>query len=474
MKEARGYRVVKQKQWGNALIVVLLVASLFMGLTGALGTQLLTNLSATKHRLDSSAARYAAYAGLQHALFELKQNPAWEDGLIGVPLGESESLGYTLEVTNNSAPSSPGATKTAPDGTVVPAGEVYLVAIGIVNERETTLLHAVTGNLASNAPELDHAAFADTDLNFSMAAKSLSYDPDATTFSFQAGSTKLIPSETKSNGDIGSNRYLDLSGASSVAGMVYSSSITPATVTSTAAPPPSAMQTLSNPIDVPRYSPPVAASNLLQVDGPTLNSPLPNRVNAYSALSLDDGETLTIGPGRYYFPDGIEVSGTLAAGSGVDHENPIVFYIGNDARFHGQACVNPAGKSKNFQFYFVDHSDDGTSQEFSMNGESQVFAAVVGDTAEGKFAGNSSFYGGFLGRSVEATGEAQLVYDESLQNEPLTVDASLGLSGITEPKPKQLLLSYSASREFVERVEDGTAVYSAERRPAKILQNPGL
>lgn len=455
---------------GYALVVVLIIASLFVALAGAVGTQVTTNLGATKKRLNSSSARFAAYAGLQHAVLMLKIDPDWTANLVGVLLIDSTTDSYTLEVTNNRTGTS---SVTAPDGTDVPPGAVYCATLGIVNQSESVSLHAMTGMLAERSPELDHGAFADTDLSFVDDAQTLSYDPSTTFFSYDAAG-RAIPSSTDTNADVGSNRYVAIADNAGIGGDVYSPVDNPPQIT-TSNPPTGSLLDLLDPVTVPEYNAPGSAISpqVLSPNPTSLASATPSQPVAFEPLVVGTGTTVTVSPGRYYFPDGIQVQGEVRPAASVDPNNPIIFFVGNDADLGNGARVNVGGETRNFQIYFVDHSD-GTSQEFRMAGDSQVFATVVGKTAEGKFSDTAQLFGGFLGRGVDVEGSAQLVYDESLKDVPLGVASNWGLAGITEPPPTEILKAYPASKAFVAAVEKGTQSYDDDVATKAAVHSPSL
>ncbi len=456
---------------GYALMTVLIIGALFFALTGALGMQVVTNLEASKTRQESSACRYGAYAGLQHALLNLIQNPSWgtnpDDALIGLKVPHSPHVSYTVEVTNN-VDGAEGSELTAPDGTKVPAGAVYCAAMGIYDGRGTVQLHAMTGVIARRQPQLFHAAFTDSSLVLAGNATTGSFNPAQPPFTLDSnGAADLNMSAVNANGDVGTNRYVTLDENSMVQGSLSKPQDNQQQVDVSKVSGP--IVDRPDPTKVPRFSVPKVAPSYYQapmdISNPaTLNATNSIYATTYQSLSLQGGD-MHVAPGEYFFPDGIEINGTLTLDPSVTATEPVVFYVGNDAVFGDAARVNVGGDTRHFQLIFVDH-DDGSPQEFRMLGNSQVFGAVVGGTAEGHLSDDASLFGGFMGRALTAEGNSKLLYDESLSNNPLIVNSKLGYSGVTEPKPDVVLFHYTATREFVESVYTGTATYQAPYQPS--------
>lgn len=441
-------------------MTVLVIGALFVTLTGAIATQVLTNLSATKTRLGVSRARFAAYSGLQHAVYELKKNPSLSENLGPIALPSSSTLSYAVEITNNRA----GTTNMqAPDLTLVPPGTVYCAAIGVDNESESVSLHAMAGLLSDQRPILRYSAFSDHSFEMRDSSESLSYDPADCSFSFdQQG--RAVPSQTTTVGDIGSNRYISLLDSSRVEGQVYrppgaagsalmlSSNFTQGSE-----------QDLPLPVKIPRYTSPTEyqTAQVLGDNPGSLFVSQTGEIQTYKELRLSAGHTLEVGPGEYFFPDGLDIHGTLTAHPDVNAANPIVFFVGEGVELGTSARVNLGGVSAGLQIYFVDKGPATESPEFRMSGGSQFFGTVVGNQVEGVFQGDAELYGGYLGRSVSTSDQAKLLFDESLALNPLQIAGNWGLSGVTEPKPEKILAVSVFTSNYVAAVKEGTVNYQA-------------
>lgn len=453
---------------GYALMTVLLLAGFFITIAGAIGSEVLSGLAATRSRVSTSTARFAAYAGLQHAVQLLRHDRSYSEDLLGVLMPDSNTVSYSVDITNNSEGLAP---ITAPDDYVVPPGMIYCAAIGIDDGQEGVALHALSGLVSSRRPELKYAAFSDQSTDLTGSAQSLSFDPDACEFEKDTASARVIPSVSGSSGDIGTNRYISLDSSAAVSGNVYrpgseASSTQQFTASLRGT---SAIMDLERPVDIPKYSspvevkvPPTALSN-----SSTLTAAA-DETKVLAKLQLAPSATLEVGSGRYFFPDGIDLQGELKAKSDVTPENPIVFFLGDDAHFADSARINLGGRSASFQLYFVDNKRDG-NPKFQMEGASQFFGTVVGNRVEGLLSGQAELYGGFLGRSMKAQDSARLVFDESLRLTPLQESANWGLNGVTEPRPEQVLKEGTKLKQVVVQVKNRTINY---KKALGDLQSP--
>ncbi len=117
-----------KKQAANSLAIALMVLVVLVVMVVAVGILGSQHLNLVKSNLRSTTAVYAAEAGIAAALVELKANPGWSAGFQNVDDLEGEwDPRYSVSVTNNNLG---GGVMTAPDGTEVPAGCVYLLATG--------------------------------------------------------------------------------------------------------------------------------------------------------------------------------------------------------------------------------------------------------------------------------------------------------------------------------------------------------
>ncbi len=116
-----------KKQAANSLAIALMVLVVLVVMVVAVGILGSQHLNLVKANLRSTTAVYAAEAGIAAALVELKGNPGWSAGFQNVEVQGEWDPRYSVSVTNNDLG---GGVMTAPDGTEVPAGCVYLLATG--------------------------------------------------------------------------------------------------------------------------------------------------------------------------------------------------------------------------------------------------------------------------------------------------------------------------------------------------------
>lgn len=438
-------------------MTVLLLAGLFITVAGAIGSEVLSGLDATRSRVSTSTARFAAYAGLQHTVQLLRHDRAYSQDLVAVLMPNSTTVSYTVQITNNSAGQSQLA---APDGYLVPAGTVYCAAIGIDDGQEGVALHAISGLVSDRRPELQYAAFSDHTTDLSGLAQSLSFNPNTCKFERDAATGRVVPSETGSAGDLGTNRYISLDASASVSGNVYrpvseAASTQQFGISLRGA---SEIFDLPLPVDIPKYSTPVKAQSPVTASSASTLKAAPDETKVLAQLQVDPSTTLEVGPGRYFFPNGMDLRGELKAQSDVTPDKPIVFFVGGDASLTDTARVNLGGHAASLQVYFVDRQQDA-KQQFQMEGASQFFGTVVGNRVEGLLSGQAELYGGFLGRSMKAEDSAKLIFDETLKSTPLQESANWGLNGVTEPKPERVLQKSLVIRQVVAKVKNRTIAY---------------
>lgn len=105
-------------------LLVLAIVLLFAQAMGTLGIQHLGIVQADYHDRVSA---YAAEAGAARALHEIAAQSTWSTGWVNEPLTEFTRSAYTVQVTSNVLGATP---VTAPDGSTVPGGHVYVLSTG--------------------------------------------------------------------------------------------------------------------------------------------------------------------------------------------------------------------------------------------------------------------------------------------------------------------------------------------------------
>lgn len=135
------------------------------------------------------------------------------------------------------------------------------------------------------------------------------------------------------------------------------------------------------------------------------NSAIPNGMLKNGALRLSGSQRLSLAAGTYYFPNGIQMTGT----SQIDVTGPVRIVMEGSSSVSGNGIVNGTNLAANLRIDIT-----GGSADFS--GSSTFYADIYGPTASLKINGNAGFYGAAFGKSVELTGSASEIHgDEALR-----------------------------------------------------------
>lgn len=543
----RVYRQRSKPKRGYAFLTIILLSSLFLGLAGAIASQVLTNQNATKTRLSTGLTRFAAYSGIQEVLLKLKSNPNWgitdaqQAELTLVLMPGSSDTSYSICLTNNLNPrdldslptgitSGENGALIAPDKTIVPAGSIYCVSMGAHAGKDGVTLHAVTGMLGHGKPVLSQSVASDSSLSFTGNSKTFGFQPNEVAFelsnaagaSSSIGTTQTGRAEPTSatasklnNGvsaDVSSNREAILSDTAQIGGKVSVPTDRLGSVNSGHA---QSVETLGDPVFIPKFSAPAAANSTEDFTGSSLQpglsttqgtpttgntvttpaaengttqtdgnqstfNPVANTTSpgaggptVYKSLTIGAGQTTQVASGAYYFPDGVTIDGTLKANPTLDTDGkakPIIFYVGKNFNIGSSGLVNAGGSCSDIQIYFVDSGTEATTQEFSMVGSSQFFGCVVGGRVEANLQDQAQLYGAFAGHSFKASGNAQVYFDKSLANKTLAVSTDIGLVGATEPRPTEILSRLKTALTPMSNSIQGVIDYAADPSSASAPQ----
>lgn len=124
-------------------------------------------------------------------------------------------------------------------------------------------------------------------------------------------------------------------------------------------------------------------------------------------LSLTGGTVLTLQPGTYYFPAGIQMSGT----SRIELTGPTRIVMGGNSSVGGNGIVNATQRAVNLRIDITDGSA-------FFGGNSALYADIYGPTAALQISGNAGFYGAAFGKNVTLQGSASQIHgDEALRRE---------------------------------------------------------
>ena len=156
----------------------------------------------------------------------------------------------------------------------------------------------------------------------------------------------------------------------------------------------------------PRTTPikwkPVDTSN---IEDNNNNGTLPSGVLRHGKLRLSGGTVLTLEPGTYYFPAGIQMSGT----STIEVTGPTRIVTGGSTQVAGNGIVNQTNLAEHLRVDIL----DGTAK---FTGTTTFYADIYGPTADLTIDGNAGFYGAAFGKTVTLSGNASDIHgDEALR-----------------------------------------------------------
>jgi hypothetical protein len=152
MSGAETFTVRRRQQHRGMALAVTLLALLILFVVGtSVATICAQIFTLQSSDYQSEQARYGAEAGLAAALSQLMYNPNWTSGFSDPqPLVFNPQVSYTVDVWNNL---NAGTAMQTPDGTTVPPGMVYMISTGQVAGRWQKAARAMYG------PGFNYTAF---------------------------------------------------------------------------------------------------------------------------------------------------------------------------------------------------------------------------------------------------------------------------------------------------------------------------
>lgn len=371
----RGWKIVLGRT-SNRRGVATLTAILVLGFAFFLGISTCTNCSQILKlsAADSSGerARLTAEAGVNDALAQLKISQSWVPNSTHTnkQLPTTRSSTYTLTATNNVAGTAP---VMASDGTMVPAGLVYVISKGTCNgaTREVDVMvdptsgfapfsYALFGTSTSEEIEIEHGA--------QISAYSSS-DPSGT---YQA--------------QVGGNGKVEVEGGGKVFGNVTAAGTIEVdgggTVTGTTTP------------------------NKPVVSWPSVTVTPPSGTTVTS-LTINSGQTVTLSAGTYYYTNiMVKSGGTLKITTG-----PVIVYMTGLLEVKSGGNVNNSTQiPSNFQVY----SSNTSSDAIKLNNGSDLYGSLYAPNGGFSLDGGGKLYGSLVASKVDLGSGARIVYDMNL------------------------------------------------------------
>ena len=145
---------------GASLVTVIFLLSVVSLVFGAIYTLTRKNLIDVSSEYWKDRARYAAQAGVQHALIKLNNDSTWNVSLLDQPVKENPELSYDIEILNNlhATPSDP-VVNDPYDGLVIPPGTCWIRATGKMSDRVSVSSSSMVKLVGGQRPIYNHSVF---------------------------------------------------------------------------------------------------------------------------------------------------------------------------------------------------------------------------------------------------------------------------------------------------------------------------
>ncbi len=483
-----------RKDRGNGILLVMMLITLMALMTfGAAYSIVELGKNSARSGL-ASRSRYVARAGLEAVMNELGTDDTYKGNSPGSrhvdTLYGSPSLSYEVTITNNGA----GVTSVmAPDGRTVDPGTVYLASVGKDSVSSTVVgVSAMAGVAYKTRPNFASGAYASGYLSLEDAEADAWDSVKNGSYSSRSGAfTSVPPSDRKATvgGGAMAPDTITLKGAAKLDGQAVegpdgaalTTAMTPATTIATTAKvaitPNVAPDVYGT--QVPKFKPPFAssmvASGVVVAPPPPPSppavppSPAPVTLSpgAYRFLKVTPGLKVVLKSGVYYFEDYVELANAELELNLNSSKDPVVVFIGKEARILAGSKVNDKGETSDLQLCFTDGITETsvTSFEADMNtlwdpttaaaiaaarfpatateveyskmvvDDSDMVAAVAGLGLVADLRNKADFYGAVMGSDVRVRGSGtELHQDLSLKGAKLTTGGDWNLGGVHEVK----------------------------------------
>ena len=409
---------VRPKQFRTravSLPLVLLFSALLLilSLTDCLRVQ--QALSTRNSREKALQADYAAQTGLQRAVGELSLDSNWAPALFIGTLSSRPGLSFEVEVVNNFNSASP---TTAPDGSDVPAGRVWLRSRGLVDGKP------MAGGLgtAKSVPVKPSVVF--DQVIDERRSLYLGKGPSFTgclVDSYSGGpptsyAPYLVP------GDPGTYRRAARFHSSNNLEAVQTGFVDAEPIASSESVADIDPAHCSGALTIdPTWPPywkfrvPAAVATMPMTIPPSSGGIPPGR---YGSLNVPASSNVTLGPGRYYFKTlNLGLDATLTLDPTVSDASPCEIYIGETLLFEPGARANPDHPPRHLQIYSTDEKNGYT--ELTFEDDSRICATITGLGAEVRFENRVEMFGAMKVYDFYEGADSKIHYDESLAGQVL-------------------------------------------------------
>ncbi|MFP4498419.1 MAG: hypothetical protein ACLFQV_09440 [Vulcanimicrobiota bacterium] len=391
---------------------ILMIALLSIGLMFFMGLVMLDHHKSenrlSRRIVEDNVAQAAAEAGINRAIYEIKQDSSWETGIDGAGLSHS---GASYTVTFNNAGSIPYSTNnmmgagdvTGYGNRVVPRGYIHLVSVGEY-EGNTKIEEALIST--SGGALFDAAVF---------VSNTMEMNGNVIVDSFDSSAGDYNSTHSNSDGNIRTNsdgnNIVNLKGRVQVYGDVGvgPDGTEENTLKVTGR---SSYQSFStsSPQEFPFQEAPITPSlgsiTLSNAQNVTISP------GTYDSLSLSGRSRIILQPGDYVFLDGIHFSGqaTVKLEEGTERTN--VYTLG-DIHITGSANINEDGKSTRLIIYGGPDTDS-----VHLGGLGTGTFGLYTPAADVHLGGNAQIYGAIVGNSLKINGNnASIHFDRSMTND---------------------------------------------------------
>jgi len=403
-----GFRKLLNNERGMILVISLLILALLLGAGVGAIVSMQTDLKTSSNLKVGKMAFYIADAGVNRAFKELDDGNGTND---------FDALSGTVTLFTNVSYNNGSYTVTAE--VEHPGTSTKPIIPKRVKVTSTGCYPGVTGTgscPAGSAKVVIEAEFRRESL-FNCAAcgkDSVSISGGATTDSYDSRTGAYGGSNVGSDGDVGSNGTVTLTGTGAI---VHGDASALSTVTATGGALVDGTTTnLKAPIEFPPISHP-CGSPYTYSSGSGI-SPVGSYNSSNGQLRGTGSTGIELASGTYCFSS-VDLAGqsTLAVQAG----STVKIYLTADSNFTGGGVVNNTGLPENLEIYSLFSS---SSQGISVSGGSQVGMAIYAPDCRVALSGGSNYYGSIVGKSVDISGGTAFHYDKRLED---NVDGEIGM-----------------------------------------------
>lgn len=393
----KAFRKLLLDERGMILVISLLILALLLGAGVGAIVSMQTDLKTSSNLKTGKQAFYIGDAGV---------NRTWREMDDGNGTNDFDSLSGTATLFTNVSYGGGSYTVTAEIEHV--GSSTQPIIPKRVKVTSTGCYPAVTGTgscPAGSAKTIVEAQFRRESL-FNCAAcgkESVSVSGGSTTDSYDSRTGAYGGTNVGSDGDVGSNGTITLTGSGAIVNG-DASALTSVTTTGGALIT-GTTTSLMAPIEFPPISHPCGSpytySSGSGLTGGTYNS-------ANGQLRGTGSTNITLANGTYCFSS-VDLAGT----STLTVNGPVKIYLTADSNFTGGGAVNTTGLPENFQIFSLFSS---SSQGISVSGGSQTAMAIYAPDCRVALSGGSQYSGSIIGRSVDISGGTQFHYDKRLED----------------------------------------------------------